>query len=26
LLRFLDDHTSKDLRPIYRVYFPSLYP
>lgn len=26
LLRFLDDRTSKDLRPIYRIYFPSLYP
>jgi hypothetical protein len=26
LLQFLDDHTSRDLRPIYRVYFPSLYP
>jgi hypothetical protein len=26
LLQFLDDHTSADVRSIYRRYFPSLYP
>jgi hypothetical protein len=26
LLKFLDDHTSADVRSIYRRYFPSLYP
>ncbi|MDQ3871836.1 MAG: hypothetical protein M3301_09520 [Chloroflexota bacterium] len=25
LLRFLDDRTPVDLRPLYRTYFPSLY-
>lgn len=25
LLRFLDDRTPVDLRPLYRIYFPSLY-
>jgi aminopeptidase N len=26
LLKFLDDHTKRDVQSIYRVYFPSLYP
>jgi hypothetical protein len=26
LLQFLDDHTTRDVQSIYRVYFPSLYP
>jgi hypothetical protein len=26
LLRFLDERTSADLRPLYRIYFPSLDP
>jgi hypothetical protein len=25
LLRFLDDRTPVDLRPLYRIYFPNLY-
>ena len=26
LLRFFDDRTPVDLRPLYRIYFPSIYP